>query len=112
MSLLTYIDNSSVDELDPSLVGGYALIFNHEIPFELRVQNSNEGPQQVGTLEAVRVKILTLGSGANLKCMRIEMSSDTDLFFHYSCVVSESDFQTLQDRQKLLVVSSGLDLYC
>jgi hypothetical protein len=107
MSVLSFVDNAltSAEELDPSLAGGYVPVFNAEIPFEIRVQDSNEGPQQVGTLEAIRLKILTLGTGANLKSMRVELSSDTDLFFHYSCALGESDFQILQDKQKLLVVS-------
>lgn len=32
------------------------------MPFELRVQESADGPQQVGTLEAIKVKVLMLVS--------------------------------------------------
>lgn len=42
------------------LVEGHKLIYDREVPFELRIHDSDGGPQEVGTLEAVRVKILIL----------------------------------------------------
>lgn len=39
---------------------GFHVIYDREVPFELRVQESSEGPQQVGTLEAIKVKMLVL----------------------------------------------------
>lgn len=36
------------------------MIYDREVPFELRVQEAGDGPQQVGTLEAIKVKVLTL----------------------------------------------------
>ena len=37
-------------------------MYDREAPFELRIQDPNSGPQEVGTLEAIRVKILNLVS--------------------------------------------------
>ena len=48
--------------MDPSLSEGHAVVFDREAPFELRIQDPNSGPQEVGTLEAIRVKILTMVS--------------------------------------------------
>lgn len=39
---------------------GFRIIYDREVPFELRVQESADGPQQVGTLEAIKVKVLIL----------------------------------------------------
>lgn len=39
---------------------GFRVIYDREVPFELRVQESADGPQQVGTLEAIKVKVLML----------------------------------------------------
>lgn len=39
---------------------GFRVIYDREVPFELRVQESADGPQQVGTLEAIKVKVLLL----------------------------------------------------
>ena len=39
---------------------GHTVAFDREAPFELRIQDPNSGPQEVGTLEAIRVKSLQL----------------------------------------------------
>ena len=44
-----------------SLLGeGHRIVYDREVPFELRIHDSDSGPQEVGTLEAVRVKVLAL----------------------------------------------------
>ena len=53
------------------------MIYDREVPFELRVQESSEGPQPVGTLEAIKVKLLVLGhlgEGGGLSSVRMELS--------------------------------------
>lgn len=115
------------------------------MPFELRVQQVSEVPQEVGTLEAVRVKMLLLGDDA--KCARgrrdraphctapcrtahapssrlpscpylptctlrrrrspgvvkVELTSENDLFFHYTHSLDEQGFRLVQEQQKLMV---------
>jgi hypothetical protein len=67
---LTNFDFSSIEEMDPSLCNivinfiitkgeGHRILYDREIPFELRIHDDN-GPQEVGTLEAIRVKVLVL----------------------------------------------------
>jgi hypothetical protein len=38
---------------------GHRILYDREVPFELRIHDDN-GPQEVGTLEAIRVKVLVL----------------------------------------------------
>ena len=57
-SVLNAFDFSAIEEMDPSLAEGHNVVFDREAPFELRIQDPNSGPQEVGTLEAIRVKIL------------------------------------------------------
>jgi len=57
-SVLNAFDFSAIEEMDPSLAEGHSVVFDREAPFELRIQDPNSGPQEVGTLEAIRVKIL------------------------------------------------------
>jgi hypothetical protein len=90
-TVLTYIDGFN-DETDPSLASNYRLAFAMDAPFELRTQDTAEGPQQVGTLEALSVKVLVQGSDSDLQAVRVELSSETDLFFHYSCTLLEHEF--------------------
>jgi len=49
------------------------------------------------------VKVLTAGMGADLRRIRVELSSSTDLFFHYSYTAEEGEFAMLPEAQKLLV---------
>ena len=70
MSLLNAFDFSAIDEMDPSLgtpsyyyfaaAEGHRSVYDREVPFELRIQDASAGPQEVGTLEAIKVKILLL----------------------------------------------------
>ena len=55
-------DFSAIDELDPSLQEGHTVLFDRAAPFELRIHDPKNGPQEVGTLEAIRVKVLLLQS--------------------------------------------------
>ena len=56
------MDFSSIEELDPSVADGHKIIYDRECPFELRIQNNADSAQEVGTLEAIKVKILVLVS--------------------------------------------------
>lgn len=47
LTALTYIEEAGVADLDPSLSGGYKVIYEKECPFELRMMATSEGPQQV-----------------------------------------------------------------
>ncbi len=69
--MLNQFDFQAIEEMDPSLgkffmnheltiiiADGHKLVYDREVPFELRIQDQEGGPQEVGTLEAVRVKVL------------------------------------------------------
>ena len=42
------------------IADGHKLIYEREVPFELRIHDGDTGPQEVGTLEAIKVKVLLL----------------------------------------------------
>jgi hypothetical protein len=54
-------------------------------------------------LEAIKVKILILGEDNDIKALKIELSTETDLFFFYTHVCDLDQFQVVQDQQKLMV---------
>lgn len=64
-SLISTFDMGAVDEMDPSLAEGHRIIYDREVPFELRIQEAGQAPQEVGTLEAIKVKVLTLGEDSS-----------------------------------------------
>jgi hypothetical protein len=47
--------------------------------------------------------MLLLGSDDHPSSIRLELSSESDLFFHYNHMIDEHDFQIIQEQQKLVV---------
>merc|ERR1719436_2412367 len=78
-SFLDTFDFTAIEEMDPSLTEGHRVSYDRECPFELRVQDSDAGPQEVGTLEAIKCKLLVLGEEQNPQHVRIELTSENDL---------------------------------
>ena len=107
-TVLNTFDFTHIDDLDPSLQDGYKLIYDRDVPFELRIQNENEAPQEVGTLEAIRVKILQLvlfiqSEDKSVNSIKIEITSESDLFFHYIHQVDDNGFKAMAEQQKLMI---------
>jgi len=100
---LTDFDCSAIDELDPSLSGGHRVVYEREVPLEMRVQQANDHPQEAGTLEGVKVKLLLLGDDESPTALRVELTSENDLFFHYTHTLDAEGFQLVQEQQKLMV---------
>mmetsp|Transcript_25939 Transcript_25939/g.38412 ORF Transcript_25939/g.38412 Transcript_25939/m.38412 type:complete len:221 (-) Transcript_25939:191-853(-) len=96
-------DISPIDELDPSLRDGFHVIYDREVPMEIRHQDASDENISTGILEAIKVKMLVLGSDENPLSIRLELSSESDLFFHYIHVIDEHVFQVIQEQQKLVV---------
>jgi hypothetical protein len=74
---------SRIEELDPSLSEGHRLAYDREVPFELRLEDDN-GPQEVASFEAIRAKLLIIGDDQAPSQIRIELSCENDLFFHFT----------------------------
>eukprot|EP00916_Digyalum_oweni_P014738 GHVL01024131.1.p1 GENE.GHVL01024131.1~~GHVL01024131.1.p1 ORF type:complete len:219 (+),score=29.31 GHVL01024131.1:410-1066(+) len=102
-SLLSCFDFASLDGMDPALAVGHKVIYDRECPFELRLQDDTFGPQDVGTLEAIKCKILLLSDGQTTEEVRIELTSENDLFFHFSHAVDEKKFRQMKASQKLMI---------
>ena len=106
----TTVDFSSVDDMDPSLADGHHVYFEREVPFELRLGSGGASPGAAdgdaglpGSLEAIKVKILLRGVESCPESVRVELSSEADLFFHYMHEVRDRDYRDLQERQGLMV---------
>ena len=107
-SVFNSFEFSAIEEMDPSLAEGHHVLFDREVPFELRIQDSGSGPQEVGTLEAIKAKLLVLGEDSNPRQIKLELTSENDLFFHYLHNIDESGFRSLQESQKLMIEFSEL----
>lgn len=73
-----------------------------QVPVEVRNQTGEE-PVRQGTTETIKVKILVLGSEQEPSLIRIELSSEADLFFHYVHVIDQHAFVRVQEQQKLMI---------
>jgi hypothetical protein len=78
------------------------LAYDREVPFELRLEDTN-GPQEVASFEAIRAKCLVMGDETNPTQIRVELSCENDLFFHFTNEVDEESFKQMQDSQKLCI---------
>eukprot|EP00923_Selenidium_pygospionis_P011862 GHVN01020275.1.p3 GENE.GHVN01020275.1~~GHVN01020275.1.p3 ORF type:complete len:222 (-),score=24.08 GHVN01020275.1:1247-1912(-) len=100
---LSRFDFSGIDEMDPSIKDNHRIVYDRECPLELRMQHLQKGPQEIGSLEPVRAKILLLGDEGSPEHLRVELSCENDLFFRYDHSVDDNSFRQLQEGQKLMV---------
>ena len=106
-SVLNNFDFTAIEDLDPSLgkltpqlnlspthsiltfalpyciAQGHLVMFDREAPFELRIQDPGQGPQEVGTLEAIRIKVLLLVSAS----FQQHLKPDIDLLTRLCLIV-------------------------
>ena len=101
-NILCNFDFSEIDAKDPSLSEGHKLLYNREVPFELRLED-NDGPQEMASFESIRCKVLTAGEENNIIQIRIELSCENDLFFHFTSDIDEETYKVMQENQKLTV---------
>eukprot|EP00823_Brevimastigomonas_motovehiculus_P002248 TRINITY_DN1407_c0_g2_i1.p1 TRINITY_DN1407_c0_g2~~TRINITY_DN1407_c0_g2_i1.p1 ORF type:complete len:296 (+),score=91.55 TRINITY_DN1407_c0_g2_i1:31-888(+) len=83
--------------VDPSTSDGYRIIYDKDFSAEIRVKEDS------GSLVQLKVKILFLGQDDHPEAVRVELSSDDDLFFHYYHTLDFAGFRELQSRQKLKI---------
>ncbi|KAL0053224.1 hypothetical protein WJX82_002721 [Trebouxia sp. C0006] len=102
-ALTKSLDFASLDELDPSLAEDFKLFAEREVPCELR-SDAGRLSSDTGSVEAIRVRILVRGSQPELEAVRVELTSESDLFFHYTHTIGPAAFrQHVQEAQKLMV---------
>ena len=101
-NILSNFDFSEIDAKDPSLSEGHKLLYNREVPFELRLEDT-DGPQEVASFESIRCKVLMAGENNNILQIRIELSCENDLFFHFTSDIDEETYKLMQENQKLTV---------
>ena len=102
-TLLTTLEREfrSIEAMDPSVGDGYRISYDREVPFELRSAECRD-TADVGALEGMKVKIVVQGEEHAIASVRVELSSEADLFFHYTCVINNVGFLQLREDQKLM----------
>lgn len=67
------------------------------------MQENDEAPHDVGTLQAIRCKICVQGKGDLVTAVKLELTSEDDLFFHYAHAVDERAFRAVREEQRLMI---------
>jgi len=96
------LDHTALEDLDPSISDGYRVVYDREVPIECRTRSGTEDARQ-GVLESIKVKMLLLESEDTPSSIRIELSSEADLFFHYMHVIDQAGYAGVQTSQKLMI---------
>ncbi len=91
--------------MDPSLENNFRVIYNKEIPMEIRLVET-ETPE-TGSQEVINAKLLVQGEVQNPQMVKIELTSEADLFFHYSKIETIESFQQLKQDQQLTLEFEG-----
>jgi len=100
------LESHYVEERDPSLNEGHTVLYDREVPFELRSEEAVGGGgtgEMVGCMEAIKVKILLLGDAQTVSQIRVELSSENDLFFHFTHNMNPELYRVVQEQQKLVI---------
>jgi hypothetical protein len=98
-------DGPDMSDLDPTNQGGFRVLYAREVPLEMRLQTSDAAPAEAGSLEAVLCKVAVReAADGRPAVVKVELSSESDLFFHYTHLVDERAFAAMRDEQKLMIV--------
>ena len=98
-------EGPDMSDLDPTNQGGFRVLYAREVPLEMRLQTSDAAPAEAGSLEAVLCKVAVReAADGRPAVVKVELSSESDLFFHYTHLVDERAFAAMRDEQKLMIV--------
>lgn len=90
---------ASIEALDPALASGHQVVYDREAPVE--VLPDRETPRGVSALELLRCRVLVLAPGTPDAEVRIELTSERDLFFLYSSDLDAEGFWRVAEQQRL-----------
>ena len=93
---------SSLEAKDPSLEDGFKLLYNKEVPLDIKLE-FKEGTKDIASYEPITCKLLSDNSskdGTPAK-VKIELSWENDLLFHYTNIVDEQTFLDMKKKQEL-----------
>ena len=93
-------DFSKLESQDPSLLDHHKLAYVKEVPMDLKLENKS-GRKDVSSFEPIKCKILYQGNENQPTKVRVELSCENDLFFHFTSDVNETTYKKMKEKQKL-----------
>lgn len=95
------------EDQDPSLSDGFRVVYDREVPIEIRQKTASritaEGGATSSSMESIKVKVLIQGPEDIPIAIRVELSSEADLFFYHHHSLDEAGFQAVKESQHLTV---------
>lgn len=89
------------DDQDPTIQQGYVNIYEAEMLFKIHLIDHTNDSDDFPNQEHLKVRVLVLGENKNLSQIRIELSSENDLFFHFIHSLDAVSYQKIKEEQKL-----------
>ncbi|KAH8584181.1 alpha-mannosyl-glycoprotein beta-2-n [Cryptosporidium sp. chipmunk genotype I] len=98
---LDSFDYSELEKTDPTLSGGFNVVYRRTCPVEIRLIDS-DGVEEIGTVENINFRVMIKGTRSFPDTIRFEITCDNDLFLFYTRDFSASDFNELKVVQNLV----------
>ena len=92
-TVINTFDFSVLEDLDPILQDGHKIIFKKEIPTEIK-----RGESKI--MENINYRIILIGEEFAPQNVRIELTSENDIFFYFLCELDIFSYKKLQESQK------------
>ena len=95
---------SSIESKDPSLADGFKIIYNKEVPIDIKLETKG-GHKDLASYEFVRFKLLSdsVSQETGAKRVKLELTNENDLLFHYTNIVDEKTFLKMKQQQNLTI---------
>ena len=91
---------NDIYDLDPAKSDGAERLFRASIPIEIRINNDIQD-QKVGVVEKIMVSIYRKEEYGQSLIYRINLLSDSDLFFNYSSEIDTNNYNQVAETNKL-----------
>ncbi|EEA06013.1 uncharacterized protein CMU_017670 [Cryptosporidium muris RN66] len=91
---------TDLENVDPILNGGFSVLLKKTCRLDLLLVD-DENNQEIGSSENINFRIMTNGPKSFPDVVRLELTSDNDLFFYYVLDLTELDFHKLKLTQNL-----------
>ncbi|CAD7696378.1 unnamed protein product, partial [Ostreobium quekettii] len=82
---------------------GHRLYVEREVPLEVRAYDGANFPTEVGSVESLQVKVLVAGEIKRPESIKIEITSENNLFFHYVHEMNKEGFAEMAEAQRLVI---------
>ena len=95
-------DLSIINDQDPSLSNSFKIMYNKRVPMEIKLKAKNK-EKDLSSFEPIKCKVLIDNEKGNImpNKIKIELSCENDIYFHFTNVVDEKKFEKIKKEQNL-----------